>query len=153
MMLVITGVGFLLIHLYATSYMEGPRLLALLLYLNLFVFAMLILVLADNLPVLFIGWEGVGLCFLPHRLLVREPPERGRRQEGVHREPDRRLRDVRRNVHAVYYTGALDWTGIANGSSSLMTTQDSLRIHLWPIGGGEFRDWNTSARSFSRRTR
>ena len=59
---VITGVGFL-IHLYATGYMweeEGySRFFA---YMNLFVFAMLMLVLGDNLLTLFLGWEGVGLC-------------------------------------------------------------------------------------------
>ena len=63
---VITGVGFL-IHLYATGYMwqdhEEPtgysRFFA---YMNLFVFAMLMLVLGDNLLTLFLGWEGVGLC-------------------------------------------------------------------------------------------
>ena len=62
MMLVVTGVGFL-IHIYSTSYMAKDkaywRFFA---YLNLFVFSMLVLILADNLPVLFIGWEGVGLC-------------------------------------------------------------------------------------------
>ena len=62
MMGVITGIGFL-IHLYATGYMwnEGgySRFFA---YMNLFVFAMLMLVLGDNLLVLFLGWEGVGLC-------------------------------------------------------------------------------------------
>src|SRR6202044_1602006 len=62
MMLIITGVGFL-IHLYATSYMEDdPAFWRFFAYLNLFIFAMLTLILADNLPVLFIGWEGVGLC-------------------------------------------------------------------------------------------
>ena len=59
---VITGVGFL-IHLFATGYMwdEGgySRFFA---YMNLFVFAMLMLVLGNNLIVLFLGWEGVGLC-------------------------------------------------------------------------------------------
>ena len=59
---VITGVGFL-IHVYATGYMweeEGySRFFA---YMNLFVFAMLLLVLGDNLLLLFLGWEGVGLC-------------------------------------------------------------------------------------------
>jgi len=59
---VITGVGFL-IHLYATGYMAGEegysRFFA---YMNLFVFAMLMLVLGDNLLVLYFGWEGVGLC-------------------------------------------------------------------------------------------
>jgi NADH-quinone oxidoreductase subunit L len=62
LLLVITGVGFL-IHLYSTSYMshdEGYwRYFA---YLNLFVAAMLTLVLADNLVLLFVGWEGVGMA-------------------------------------------------------------------------------------------
>ena len=66
MMGVVTGVGFL-IHLYATGYMwkdhEEPRGYSrFFAYMNLFVFAMLMLVLGDNLLVLFLGWEGVGLC-------------------------------------------------------------------------------------------
>ena len=62
MMLVITGIGFL-IHLFSTEFMEGEegygRFFA---YLNLFVAAMLLLVLADDFLALYIGWEGVGLC-------------------------------------------------------------------------------------------
>ena len=62
MMLVITGVG-LLIHLYSIGYMHGDedysRYFAL---LNLFIAAMLILVMADSYPLMFIGWEGVGVC-------------------------------------------------------------------------------------------
>lgn len=62
MCLVITGIGSL-IHLYSTAYMaddEGmPRFFS---YLNLFLFSMLMLVLGGNLLVLFVGWEGVGLC-------------------------------------------------------------------------------------------
>ena len=62
MMLVVTGVGFL-IHVYSIGYMaheEGYyRFFG---YLNLFMFSMLTLVLADNYLMMFIGWEGVGLC-------------------------------------------------------------------------------------------
>ncbi|MBI1909919.1 MAG: NADH-quinone oxidoreductase subunit L [Deltaproteobacteria bacterium] len=62
MMLVVTGVGFI-IHIYATGYMghdkDYPRFFA---YLNLFCFAMLLLVMGSNLFMMFIGWEGVGLC-------------------------------------------------------------------------------------------
>lgn len=62
MLLVITGVGFL-IHLYSAEYMSHDkgywRFFA---YLNLFIAAMLTLVLADSLPLLFVGWEGVGMC-------------------------------------------------------------------------------------------
>ena len=62
MTLVVTGVGGI-IHFYSLGYMHGDsgywRFFS---YLNLFIFAMLNLVLANNLPVLFLGWEGVGLC-------------------------------------------------------------------------------------------
>ncbi|MDX2064993.1 MAG: NADH-quinone oxidoreductase subunit L, partial [Fimbriimonadaceae bacterium] len=62
MVLIITGIGAL-IHLYATAYMaEDKDFARFFAYLNLFVVAMLILVLGNNLPLLFIGWEGVGLC-------------------------------------------------------------------------------------------
>ena len=62
MVLVVTGVGFL-IHLYSTAYMAEDRALRrFFLYLNLFMFAMLTLVLADNFLLMFVGWEGVGLC-------------------------------------------------------------------------------------------
>ncbi|MDR0780606.1 MAG: NADH-quinone oxidoreductase subunit L [Pseudomonadales bacterium] len=62
MMLVITGIGFL-IHVYATGYMhDDPSFARFFSYMNLFVSAMLILVLGDNLLLLFMGWEGVGLC-------------------------------------------------------------------------------------------
>jgi NADH-quinone oxidoreductase subunit L len=60
--LFVTGVG-LLIHIYATGYMHGdPGFYRFFCYLNLFMFMMLTLVLADNLLLLFVGWEGVGLC-------------------------------------------------------------------------------------------
>ncbi|MEW5982141.1 MAG: NADH-quinone oxidoreductase subunit L [Acidobacteriota bacterium] len=64
MLLVVTGVGFL-IHVYSTAYMHEEtdgayaRFFA---YLNLFCFFMLMLVLGDNFVVMFVGWEGVGLC-------------------------------------------------------------------------------------------
>lgn len=62
MVLIITGIGAL-IHLYATGYMAEEKDYARFFsYLNLFIAAMLILVLGNNLLLLFIGWEGVGLC-------------------------------------------------------------------------------------------
>lgn len=62
MMGVITGVGWM-IHWYGAAYMYGDKdVQRFFVYMNLFVFAMLILVLADNLVVLYLGWEGVGLC-------------------------------------------------------------------------------------------
>ncbi|MCX8010460.1 MAG: NADH-quinone oxidoreductase subunit L, partial [Ignavibacteria bacterium] len=62
MALIVTGVGFL-IHVYSIGYMHADsgfwRFFA---YMNLFIFAMMNLVLADNFVLLFLGWEGVGLC-------------------------------------------------------------------------------------------
>ncbi|HEY5936040.1 MAG TPA: NADH-quinone oxidoreductase subunit L [Kofleriaceae bacterium] len=62
MVLIVTFVGTL-IHIYSTGYMaHDPRPAAFFGYLNLFTGAMLLLVLGANMPVMFIGWEGVGLC-------------------------------------------------------------------------------------------
>jgi NADH-quinone oxidoreductase subunit L len=62
MILIVTAVGSL-IHLYSIGYMEGdPRFGRFFAYLNLFCFFMLTLVLAENLLILYVGWEGVGLC-------------------------------------------------------------------------------------------
>src|SRR5437763_639769 len=63
-LLIITGVGFL-IHVYSTAYMHEERrdhFARYFSYLNLFVFSMLLLVLGANYVIMFIGWEGVGLC-------------------------------------------------------------------------------------------
>ncbi len=62
MMLVVTGVGFL-IHLYSVGYMHGEEgFTRFFTYMNLFMVSMLLLVMGNNYLVLFIGWEGVGLC-------------------------------------------------------------------------------------------
>ena len=62
MVLIITFVGTL-IHVYSTGYMaDEPSYWRFFSYLNLFMFAMLLLVLGDNFLVMFVGWEGVGLC-------------------------------------------------------------------------------------------
>lgn len=62
MCLVVTGVGFF-IHVYSIGYMaKDPGYKRFFTYLNLFMFAMLILVMGANLVVMFVGWEGVGLC-------------------------------------------------------------------------------------------
>jgi NADH-quinone oxidoreductase subunit L len=62
MLLIVTGVGSL-IHLFSVGYMkEDPGYARYFSYLNLFVLFMLVLVLGSSFPVMFIGWEGVGLC-------------------------------------------------------------------------------------------
>ena len=58
----VTGVGFL-IHVYSVGYMSHEKAFArYFVYLNLFTFAMLLLVLGSNFLLMFVGWEGVGLC-------------------------------------------------------------------------------------------
>lgn len=77
MMLIITGVGFL-IHLYSTGFMlDDPSYSRFFSYMNLFVASMLVLVLADNLVLLYLGWEGVGLCSYLLIGFWYEKPENG----------------------------------------------------------------------------
>jgi NADH-quinone oxidoreductase subunit L len=62
MLMVVTGVGFL-IHIYSIGYMHGEEgFFRFFSYLNLFTFSMLLLVMGNNLLIMFVGWEGVGLC-------------------------------------------------------------------------------------------
>jgi NADH-quinone oxidoreductase subunit L len=87
MMLIITGVGAL-IHVYSIGYMHGDDGYARYFSaLNLFVAAMLVLVMADSYPLLFVGWEGVGVCSF---LLIgfwyrqkRTPTPRARRSSST----------------------------------------------------------------------
>jgi NADH-quinone oxidoreductase subunit L len=61
-LLIITGIGTL-IHIYSAAYMaDEPAYSRFFTYLNLFIFSMLVLIMGDSLPMMFIGWEGVGLC-------------------------------------------------------------------------------------------
>ena len=81
MLLVVTGIGFL-IHLYSLGYMgHDEGIIRFFVYLNLFIFFMLLLVMGDNLLVLFVGWEGVGSLFLsPYRVLVPRSRQHDRRK-------------------------------------------------------------------------
>ena len=90
MLFVVTFVGFL-IHVYSVGYMAHDkgywRYFA---YLNLFMAMMLTLVLGGNYLVMFIGWEGVGLCsYLLIGFYYTKDFLRGRGEEGVPDEPDR----------------------------------------------------------------
>ena len=139
MMLIITGVGFL-IHLYATSYMEKDKGFArFFAYMNLFIFSMLVLVLGDNLPVRFGGWEGVGLCsYLLIGFLYENGANAaaGKKAFIANRVGDFGL--LCAMFLLAWYTGSLDWNGIANGAASLVSPGDSLRVHVWPLGGGQY---------------
>ena len=95
MILVITGIGSL-IHIYSTAYMheetdaEYARYFS---YLNLFCFFMLMLVLGSNVLVMFVGWEGVGLCsYLLIGYYYEKQSASDAGEEGVRRQPRRRLR-------------------------------------------------------------
>ncbi len=88
--LLITGVGSL-IHIYSVGYMaHDERKRRFFAYLNLFIAAMLILVLADNYLVLFVGWEGVGLAsYLLIGFWQHKPSAAAAGQEGLRDEPRR----------------------------------------------------------------
>ena len=93
MVLFVTAIAAL-IHVYSIGYMHGDEKFSkFFVYMNLFVFAMLMLVLGDNLVITFLGWEGVGACsYFLIVVLVHPRGSRGRGQEGVRDEPHRRLR-------------------------------------------------------------
>ena len=139
MMLIVTGVGFL-IHLYATSYMEkDPGFARFFAYMNLFIFSMLVLILGDNLPILFVGWEGVGLCsYLLIGFWYEHMPnaQAGKKAFIANRIGDFGLLCAMFLI--AHYTGALDWTGIANGAANLVGGPEGQQIHVWPIGGGQY---------------
>ncbi len=140
MMLIITGIGSL-IHLYSTAYMaEDKAFWRFFSYLNLFIFSMLVLVMADNLPLLFVGWEGVGLCsYLLIGFWYDHAPNAaaGKKAFIANRIGDFGL--LCAMFLFAHYTGALDWAGIQNGATSLVEPpSDMMRIHIWPVGGGRY---------------
>ena len=122
MALIVTGIGFL-IHLYSSAYMvEDPGYHRFFAYLNLFIFSMLVLIHGHSLPILFVGWEGVGLCSY---LLIgfwfdsNANASAGKKAFIVNRIGDFGL--LVAMALLIRYTGALDWDGINAGSQGLMT--------------------------------
>jgi len=157
MALVVTGVGFL-IHLYSVSYMaEDPGFHRFLTYLNLFIFSMLVLILGDSLPVLFVGWEGVGLC--SYLLIGFWFEDDKNAAAGKKAFVTNRIGDFGLLVAMgllLYYTGGLDWSSIDNGSKNLLTS-----VQVWPLGthvpaasliGGSFEHWINMPRYVSAAT-
>jgi NADH-quinone oxidoreductase subunit L len=130
MMLVVTGVGFL-IHLYSSAYMrEDAGYWRFFAYLNLFCFSMLVLIMASNLALLFVGWEGVGLCSY---LLIgfwfedEKNASAGKKAFVVNRIGDFGLICAMSMI--VYYCGSLRWEGIADHASNMLTL-----VKVWPLG-------------------
>src|SRR5690242_7532636 len=130
MALVVTGVGFL-IHLYSSKYMEeDPGFHRFFTYLNLFIFSMLVLILGDSLPVLFVGWEGVGLC--SYLLIGFWFGDEKNAAAGKKAFITNRIGDFGLLVAMgllLYYCGALDWTGIEATRNNLLTP-----VQIWPLG-------------------
>ncbi len=120
MTMVITGVGFL-IHVFSVGYMKEdpgyPRYFA---YLNLFVFFMLLLVLGANYPMLFVGWEGVGLC--SYLLIGFWFSEKANADAGKKAFIVNRIGDFGFLVAMFLlfsHLGSLDFAGVAAGASQL----------------------------------
>ncbi|MFL5381273.1 MAG: NADH-quinone oxidoreductase subunit L, partial [Longimicrobiaceae bacterium] len=131
MALVVTGVGAL-IHVFSVGYMKEdpgyPRYMA---YLNLFCFFMLTLVLGASYPVMFVGWEGVGLCsYLLIGFWFREKAnaDAGKKAFIVNRIGDFGL--LLAMAMFVYYCGSLRFSGIEAGAHNLASDV----VKVWPVG-------------------
>ena len=99
LLIVVTTIG-MLVHIYSIGYMaHDPGRWRFFAYLNLFMFSMLLLVLADNFLLVFAGWELVGLSsYLLIGFWYRQALRGARGQEGLHRQP-RRRRGLRARDH------------------------------------------------------
>jgi NADH-quinone oxidoreductase subunit L len=132
MTLIVTGVGFL-INLYATSYMwdderEDGGYHRFFAYMNLFSFAMLVLVMASSLPVLFVGWEGVGLS--SYLLIGFWYSDQANAAAGKKAFIANRIGDFGLLVAMALLldsTGALDFVGMGAGYGSLLE-----KVQVWP---------------------
>jgi NADH-quinone oxidoreductase subunit L len=123
MCLFITGIATL-IHLYSIGYMHGdPKFSKFFVYLNLFVFSMLMLVLGDNMLITFLGWEGVGAC--SYFLIAFWHESDANASAGKKAFVTNRIGDFGFMV-AIFFTfqalGTINYTGISLLSPSLATT-------------------------------
>lgn len=129
MILVVTGVSFL-IHIYSIGYMHGdPGYSRYFAYLNLFVFFMLVLVLGDSYPLMFIGWEGVGLCsylLIGFWFTDKSKADAGKKAFIVNRIGDFGFLI---GVFLIFTTfGTLSFSGVA---SAVTTTTVSSAVFFW----------------------
>ena len=123
MLLFVTGIATL-IHLYAIGYMHGdPEFTKFFVYMNLFVFSMVMLVLGDNLLITFLGWEGVGVC--SYFLISFWHESDANASAGKKAFVTNRIGDVGFMV-AIFFTfnalGTVNYAGIISASPSLATT-------------------------------
>ena len=123
MLLFVTGIATL-IHLYSIGYMHGDeRFTKFFVYLNLFVFSMIMLVLGDNLLITFLGWEGVGVC--SYFLISFWHESEANASAGKKAFVTNRIGDFGFMV-AIFFTfnalGTLNYAGIISASPSLATT-------------------------------
>jgi NADH-quinone oxidoreductase subunit L len=129
MILVVTGIGSL-IHIYSVGYMSHePDKVRYFSYLNLFTFFMLMLVLGGNLPLMFVGWEGVGLCsylligFWYHK---KSAADAGKKAFIVNRIGDAGL--ILGMILAFHLFGTLDLVDLATNATALGEEA------LWQVG-------------------
>ena len=109
---------------------EDPGFYRFFTYLNLFIFSMLVLILGDSLPVLFVGWEGVGLC--SYLLIGFWFGDDKNATAGKKAFITNRIGDFGLLVAMgllIYYCGALDWSGIEGARNNLLTD-----VQIWPLG-------------------
>jgi len=135
MVLIVTGIG-LLIHIYAGGYMKGdPGFAKFFAYLNLFVFAMLMLILSSSLLGLFVGWEGVGLCSY---LLIGFwydkgwPAEAGQKAFVMNRIGDACF--LVGSFLLVHLFGTLDLSDIAGGVAAKLASAPGAQLELFFAG-------------------
>jgi NADH-quinone oxidoreductase subunit L len=135
MLMVITGVGSL-IHLYAVGYMhDDPGFPRFFTYLNLFLFSMLVLVMADNYLLFFVGWEGVGLC--SYLLIAFWYEKRSAAMAGTKAFVVNRIGDAGflLGVFLIYTTfGSLDYATVFSRASGIGTATATAITLLLLVG-------------------
>ncbi len=132
-LLIITGIGFL-IHVYSAGYMKtDPGVVKYFAFLNLFVFSMLLLVLGSNYLIMFIGWEGVGLCsYLLIGFWYKNPEftQAGKKAFVMNRIGD--LGFLVAMMIMVYHFGSLDFSTLfAQGQGAISLPPVSQSVYFW----------------------